>query len=533
MSVTDKYLVNLVVIDISEQKRKEKLIQSVNQLNTAENISHLGSWSWDIEKNTVSWSDELFHIFGVDPKLFPINYETYLKFLLKEDQPYADEVIRHSLETLKPFSFEHRIKRPDGTERLLLGEGKIITNDEGKAVKMIGTARDITEQRNQEMALRQDKELANKHNQAKTEFLANVSHELRTPLNSILGFAELCRDQSYPEAERDQFLETVIKNGNHLISLINDVLDLTKIEAGKIEINKSKINIRQMLDDLNAVYTLEAQKKKLTFNLFISPDVPALITSDPLRLRQILTNVLGNSLKFTSQGEIRLSVDFTETPRAALCFSIQDTGIGLSEDQRDQLFKPFNQLDSSKTRKYGGTGLGLVISRKLAKELGGDLRIANSAPGVGSEFVLVVDPTPYDKESNVIPISQKSTQDFSNLKNRHVLVVDDVVDNQNLVSLFLKKSGVEVDVAGNGKEALNKIENSSYDVILMDMQMPVMDGYSATKILRERGFKKPIIALTAHALKEETDRCLEVGCDEYLSKPFLKDELLSKISHYV
>jgi signal transduction histidine kinase/CheY-like chemotaxis protein len=375
-----------------------------------------------------------------------------------------------------------------------------------------------------------------KANRAKDDFLANMSHEIRTPMTAIIGFAETLLDDEVDERQRVSAIETIRRNGEHLLRIINDILDLSKIEAGKFDIERLRCSTVAIVEEVLSLISARARSKGLAFEVRYQTEIPETIETDPTRLRQILINLIGNAIKFTESGSVRLNIRYlpaNQPPveRGWLGYDIIDSGVGMSPEQASQIFKPFTQADETMSRRYGGTGLGLTISRYLARMLGGDITFT-SEPGRGSAFsamiatgdltgVSMIQPLHVLNEPRNDPSGQSQATASSSLSCR-ILLVEDGPDNQRLISFLLKKAGAEVQIAENGREAVERLMAADLppvDLVLMDMQMPVMDGYQATRALRESGFTKPIIALTAHAMSTDRDKCLAAGCDDYISKP--------------
>lgn len=377
--------------------------------------------------------------------------------------------------------------------------------------------------------LTSERQLAEKANRIKSLFLANMSHEIRTPLNAILGFVELLKDPSIRSVERKKYLGIIERTGYGLASIINDILDLSKVEAGKLEIEKSLCSLPQIIRDLHVLLKLRCDEKGISLE-FQSDNLPDQIATDPMRLKQVLFNIIGNAVKFTNVGKV--SAAFRVENSKLIC-TVKDTGIGISSEHADKLFRPFSQIESSTQRKFGGTGLGLILSKRLAELLGGDVVLEKTEAGHGSVFVVSVlledtsDFEPTFQELTPIPRASRL------LRNRRILLVEDSIDNQLLAQEFLTREGAEVEVANNGHEALEAVRARTYDAILMDMQMPVLDGYSAATKLREMGCEIPIIALTAHAMKADVTKCLKAGCTGYLSKPFRREALIAMIMQYL
>lgn len=412
----------------------------------------------------------------------------------------------------------------------------------GQLRGVITVLADITEQRSYEENLRIAKEAADAANAAKSAFLANMSHEIRTPLGALLGFSELLASQGLNHSERLNYVNALKRNGELLSNIINDVLDLSKVEAGKLDFEKQDVPIEEILTDITTLLHLQALEKGI--NLIVSAEgpVPASIQTDPLRLRQILMNIVGNALKFTARGSIEVKVKTVPGPsgKMLLAFVVTDTGSGITAEQAGKLFQPFSQADVSTTRKFGGTGLGLTLSKKLAVGLGGDLELTHSIAGQGSTFTITIDP---GRTSKVLFQSSQQTLRRSaapstppeslRIDGLRLLLVDDSMDNQIVVQRFLKMAGCEADLANHGREAIEKIQSKDYDVVLMDIQMPVMDGFEAIVELRRLGYQLPVIALTAHALKEQRQQCLEKGFTNHMTKPVNRDALIKMLLPYI
>ena len=398
------------------------------------------------------------------------------------------------------------------------------------------------------------RKVAETANQSKSAFLANMSHEIRTPMTAILGYTEIleleAKTHQMPELFMDS-LDTIKRNGGHLMELINDILDLSKIEAGKLDVESISCSPQKIVEEVLELVQVRAEAKGLKLEASYLFPLPAEIQSDPTRIRQILINLIGNAIKFTEVGTIRLETELVETPGAKpqIQFSVIDEGIGMTESQLSNLFRPFTQADSSTTRKYGGTGLGLTICKRLANMLGGDISVT-SERNKGSRFTAAVDTGDLDGVERLQELQQPITPEAEAgetsqplvcplpefpLKGRNILLAEDGPDNQKLIAFILKKAGAEVTIAENGEvareAALKAMEtNTLYDVILMDMQMPILDGYGATRKIREHGYSGPIISLTANAMEGDREKCISAGCNDHITKPVNRKKMIELIS---
>ncbi len=441
----------------------------------------------------------------------------------------------------KPYSAKYRLKRGDEVAWVSVNAAPIDSGDGRRCY--VGTMDDITMDREAEDQLKSATKAAQAASQAKSDFLANMSHEIRTPMTAILGYADLLFDDSLPLDQRQEYLGTMRRNGEHLLGIINDILDISKIEAGKMTVEQIECAPAQLVADVGELFRARALEKGLTLEVKQLTQVPAKIKSDPTRLRQVLINLVGNAVKFTQTGSVRLelSAEAGESPMVRV--DVIDTGIGLTTEQVNRLFQPFSQSDTSMSRKYGGTGLGLAICKKLAELLGGGVEVV-SKPGAGSTFSVRVPAVEIPVEPRAdqpaitdpaqalqMPAASKPQPAPEKLHAR-ILLAEDGPDNQRLISFHLKRAGAHVEIAENGRVAIDKFHaalgaGTPFDLIFMDMQMPELDGYEASARLRALGVRTPIIALTAHAMPEDRAKCLAAGCDDYTTKPIDRAVLLT------
>ncbi|MFZ3230375.1 MAG: CHASE domain-containing protein [Pseudobdellovibrio sp.] len=378
-------------------------------------------------------------------------------------------------------------------------------------------------------------------NKAKTEFLANMSHEVRTPLNAIIGFSEMLCEVIDSDKKRN-LINGIRKNGQQLTRIIDDILDLSKVEAGKNIIEKQRIRLSSVINEVSAVMEVRAMEKNISFSIESSGRIPSHIETDGIRLKQILLNLIGNSIKFTNSGSVMVKIHYSQNSSKdnILFFTITDTGIGISEENQFQLFNPFYQGDNTSTRRFGGTGLGLALSRKLAQQLGGDIILLTSKTGFGSAFEVKIncgDLFQADWKDN--PFENELLKNLRNpseqkLFGKHALLVEDSEDNQEIFAYFLKSAGATLDIVDSGLVAVEKAKEFSYDFILMDIQLPGIDGKEATRRIRKDGFNKPIIAVTAHAsLKHEREDCINAGCNGQISKPVSGNDFIDQILNFL
>ncbi len=453
-----------------------------------------------------------------------------------------------TLDSGRPWRGEIRNRAKDGSHYWLDCIINVIKNQSGEVEKYVWIGSDITARKEAELELIESRARAEAANSAKSEFLANMSHEIRTPLTAILGFADILREDReglMPQQQRAQTIDTIRNAGLHLLTVINDVLDLSKIEAGKMEVEQVETPLVTVLREVVSVCGSRASSKGLGLTAELATPLPEKILSDPTRLRQILMNLVGNALKFTEHGTISIVAKASDRDDSArLIVDIVDTGVGLTPEEAARLFKPFTQADTSITRKHGGTGLGLTICRRMAMLMGGDVILERTAPGEGSCFRVDIPLVPFpgarimNSLDSVIDRPSLAPAPATTTLSGRVLLAEDGADNQRLISFHLRRAGAFVEIAENGRVALEMIQQARaagtpYGLLITDIQMPEMDGYTLARTLRTHGNRLPIIALTAHAMEEDRIKCLNAGCDDYASKPIDKAHLIATCAKWL
>jgi signal transduction histidine kinase/CheY-like chemotaxis protein len=449
-----------------------------------------------------------------------------------------------SIQNAESFEIECRIRRYDGVYRWHWIQAVAEKRADAQVIAWLGTCTDIQDRKNAEKKLIEAQKSAEAASKAKTQFLANMSHEIRTPLSAIMGFTELMLDPHLSTMEKTESLLVVHRNSQQLLKIIDEILDISKVEAGHLEIEKAETDLVDLLASVQALLRMNAESKGIELDFKIVDKIPDNVWTDSTRLRQILVNVIGNAIKFTNRGvvQVRASYGMTSDGSSQLRLQVKDTGIGLDPDTTQKLFTPFLQADSSTTRVYGGTGLGLALSRQLARAMGGEVWLESTELGKGSSFMIEVNAEPTDnadwvKENGGFSLSSNTAtaapDPQKELQGAKILLVEDAEDNQVLISHFLSRAGAEIDMANNGLEGVEMALKNDYAAVLMDIQMPFLDGYQATTKLRQAGYKRPIIALTAHALREEREKAIRTGCNGHLTKPIDRSELIESLKKYM
>lgn len=536
----------IVCTDMRWKKDAEdKLRAKEVLLKESQTLTNAGAFYWDLVEEKGLITDEIFKVLGVSVSAEKKSiYEVLKSLTVSEDQQVLTQAFEQSHTRTAPFAIDIRINRENAYELTWIRcTARLEYDDYGNAQHMFGVIQDISALKRSEQDLIAAKDDALRSSQAKSEFLARMSHEIRTPMNAIMGMAELLRETKLNE-DQVHYVQIFCKAGEVLMSLINDILDISKIEAGEVSIENIPFDLNKILNNIQDMMKPKIQEKNLELSVDVGPGVGSFLMGDPTKLQQIITNLVGNSLKFTEQGQIKVKVAKNPTQKDSMIISVSDSGLGIPAATQHLIFQKFSQTDSSITRKFGGTGLGLAISKSLVELMGGQMWF-KSRESEGSTFFFSI---PYREQNAFSGMAleieepkvgkpQKRVIEKGKDRKLRILVADDTEDNRTLFSHYLKNGSYEIVEACNGREALDRVKSDKFDIVFMDVQMPEMDGYAATVAIREwekTNHKNPlpIVALTAHALSDDRQKSLRMGCNDHVTKPFKKDTLLSVINRY-
>ncbi|MGB3496104.1 MAG: chemotaxis protein CheB [Elainellaceae cyanobacterium] len=559
--------IGAVVINITQRlQTEEELRDKEAKLHEAQRLAHMGNWEVDLttspqlDQAVAEWSLELYEMTGLNPNEPPPSGDRLLEYHHPDDRQPLRQAFEALMTVGTPQRLDLRFYRPDGEMRYFYWLGRTLKDEQGQPIKTYGVVMDITDRKSAEAELMRQKQAledaiavaqaADSANQAKSAFLSNMSHEIRTPLNAILVGGELLARSSLSNSQQ-KLIEVLTSNGEKLLTLIDDILNLSKIEAQQISINKQEFELSALVQRIEQEFLLSASQNNLQVTFLIEEDVPDILIGDDFRIQQVLSNLVSNAIKFTEEGEITIlirvsDIQITEEAQELtipinIRFSVRDTGIGIDSERAYQLFEPFTQADNSTTRQYGGTGLGLTICRRLVNLMGGEISV-ESTPKQGSTFWFTL-PLAYppsnarlgDRPSSP-PLDVTAETPPHRFQNRRILVVEDYADSRTLLMQMLSPYGCQVESAENGQQAIERCASQAFDVVLMDCQMPIMDGYEATRQIRQREGNDThtiIIGVTAHAMPGDREKCLEAGMDDYITKPIKNDSLLQMLEDYL
>jgi PAS domain S-box-containing protein len=527
-----------VVRDVTVRKAIEKQMIYLNErFVIAAKAAGLAFWDWDVLENVISWDDLTYGCYGVQRPFPTVVYEFWSSRVHKDDLAAAENALRATLAGGPDFDTAFRVVWPDGQIRWLKAFGSAIRNQNGQVQRMVGVNFDITERKDAEQALQMARDAAESANRTKSEFLAVISHEIRTPMNGIIGMSALLL-ASPLTGKQLQMAGGVANSAYALLRIVDDVLDMSKLEAAKLDLEEADFDLPVLIADVAAMFRPKTDEKGLNFTMDISRVKQRQLRGDAGRLRQILLNLVGNAVKFTERGSVSLIATTTSVggSRAVLRCEVQDTGCGIPDEVKKRLFRPFEQADSSVANRFGGTGLGLSICKQLAELMGGTI-VIHDRMGGGSSFVFA---TEMASGSDALAQAKKTPAAASGTPAKssagRILLAEDNPINIELAILILDNSGYEVDVATDGLEAINLVGKHRYDLILMDMRMPLLDGISATRIIRDRESPEqrvPIVAMTANVMQDDRKRCMEAGMDDYLAKPFSPRTLEATVTRWI
>ena len=526
-------------LKLAYEALEDKVIKRTNELASSKERLELcwkgagdGMWDWDITTNKVILSDRWKEIIGYKPHELKNHFNEWDSRLHPEDREKTLRSLNNHLKKKGDYEVEFRMKTKSGQWRWHYSRGQALWDENGVPFRMAGSQKDIHERKLEQKELEESKKLAESANKAKSEFLANMSHEIRTPMNGIMGMANLLIDSGLNEKQKE-YVNLILNSSDNMMHIINDILDLSKIEAGKIELEDSEFDLKKLSKGIINLLGVSAKEKGLKLELSYDNSLPKFVIGDHARIRQILVNLVNNAIKFTEDGTIIINFDAKQAENNEFLFkiSVTDQGIGIPQDKLEKIFHKFDQADISTTRRFGGTGLGLPICKELALLMKGSVGV-ESSEGSGSTFWLSLNLKLASQ--NFINKSHKKSKEkehqILSLNKTHILLVEDNPVNQKFMIHLLKKYGCLVTPASDGKEGVNQYRKQKFDLILMDCQMPVMDGFEASKAIRKLEINKeidptPIIAVTANALKSDRDKCLKSHMNDYISKPFTRESL--------
>jgi PAS domain S-box-containing protein len=513
---------------------ENELREITKNLAEAQEIAQLGSWKYDLKENTGYWSDHAYKLFGFDIKKDTATYDKFLSIVWDKDLERVKETFNKVSSTKEAQDIVFQINHPDGM-KWISTRAQPVLDDDQVVTSIVGTSQDITQQKEVEVELVDAKQKAEAAAEAKTDFLSNMSHEIRTPMNAILGLTDILFKEKNMTPKGMDNLKLIKYSADNLLIIINDILDFSKIESGKVTLEHISFSPKKIVDNLLQTLNIKAEEKGIKLIGKVDDDVPEQVMGDPYRINQIFINLTNNAIKFTDKGEaiIRIKLAEKKEKSVRLYFSVEDTGIGIPEDKMATIFESFTQAQTDTTRLFGGTGLGLPITKRLIEMQGGKIFV-ESVHKVGSKFFfeLDFDPAEVSKEQKSVTTIEEPTA-VKDLKGAHILVAEDNAVNQMLIKQILGLWNVDLTVVGNGRLAVEAAATGKHELVLMDLQMPELTGYEATAGIRaledEIISNMPIVALTADVFQETKDRVMSSGFNNYVTKPFKSDILYNTI----
>lgn len=532
----------VIAHDITDVVRaQQRVAQSEFTLQQVMEATQEGIWDWDVASGHLAHNDRWFRILGFEAGDIDDHVDAFSRQLHPDDKPVVWERIQRLLDGSDThYSSEHRMLRKDGAVIWVLDRGRVVQRDaQGRAVRVVGAYSDISERRHGQIALEKALLLAQSATRAKSEFLTTMSHELRTPMNGVLGMAQLLTRPTVTDAQKLDYAQVILRSGKTLLALLNDILDLSRVEAGRLEIATSTFSPAALVAEALESFREPASRKGLQLRMDVDAMPRGMYVGDPLRLRQMLSNYLSNAVKFTGAGQVSVTVteQFDSRRRSVLEFGVVDTGAGFAPDKRHLLFHPFSQLDGSTTRQYGGSGLGLSIVARLADLMGGEVG-ASSIPGQGSRFWFRIPAARQARTGTRAPTERPQPALQTLALSAPVLVAEDNEVNREIIGLLLANLGATVEFAKDGQAAIDAVASGQkFSIVLMDAQMPVVDGLAATRQIREWEASSgrprlPIVAVSSGVFEEQRQRCIESGMDDFIAKPVVLDELLAALSRW-
>lgn len=531
-----RILTNVETFHTEREQRfaaEQELREITKNLAEAQEIAQLGSWEYHLDINTGYWSDHAYKLFGFTKDQDLPSYDKFLSIIMEEDIDIVKETFDNVSNTTEAQEIECRINHPDGM-KWLFTRAQPVLNEEGKVISIVGTSQNISQQKKVEAELVEAMQKAEAAAEAKTDFLSNMSHEIRTPMNAILGLTDILFKETNISPKGADNLKLIKYSADNLLVIINDILDFSKIESGKVTLEHIVFSPQKIVDNLLQTLKIKAEEKDIVLKGIVGEDVPDQIMGDPYRINQIFINLINNAIKFTDKGEAVIKVELAERKSKAvrLYFSVEDTGIGIPEDKMASIFESFTQAQTDTTRLFGGTGLGLPITKRLIEMQGGEINV-NSEPKVGSTFFFELDFDLPEKKLDKPVTTIEEPMAIKDLKGARILVAEDNAVNQMLIKQILGLWNVDLTVVGNGRLAIEAASTGKHELILMDLQMPELTGYEATagiRALDDEIIKNiPIVALTADVFQETKDRVMSSGFNNYVTKPFKSDILYGTI----